>query len=146
MPMIRSAAPPLISRDPIDLARLVAAVEAPEAGGIATFTGLVRNHHQGRGVSRLEYSAYESMAEQEMRTILSEAESRWAVKVVATHRLGTLEVGDVAVAVAAAGAHRAEAFEACRHVIEELKRRVPVWKREQYADGSEAWVEAREAQ
>ena len=144
--MIRSAAPPLISRDPIDLARLVAAVEAPEAGGIATFTGLVRNHHQGRGVSRLEYSAYESMAEQEMRTILSEAESRWAVKVVATHRLGTLEVGDVAVAVAAAGAHRAEAFEACRHVIEELKRRVPVWKREQYADGSEAWVEPREAQ
>ena len=142
--MPHAAPPPLVSREPIDLARLVAAVEAPEFGGIVTFTGLVRDHHQGRAVSGLEYSAYEAMAEQEMRAILSEAESRWAVKVAATHRIGELTIGDVAVAVAAASAHRAPAFEACRYVIEELKRRVPIWKRERYSDGSEAWVEPGE--
>lgn len=136
---------PLVSREPIDIARLVAQVEAPECGGIATFTGLVRDHHQGRAVSGLEYSAYEAMAEEEMRAILAEAGSRWPVRVVATHRLGALAIGEVAVAVAAASAHRAAAFEACRYVIEELKHRVPIWKRERYADGSEAWVEPREA-
>lgn len=140
---VRIGAPPLISRDPLDLSRLVAAVEAPEIGGIATFTGLVRNHHQGKGVEGLEYSAYEPMAEQEMRAILSEAEARWTVKLVATHRLGALSIGEVAVAVAAAGAHRGEAFDACRYVIEELKRRVPIWKRERYTDGTEAWVAPR---
>jgi len=140
---IRVETPPLISREPVDLPRLVAAVGAPEIGGIATFTGLVRNHHQGRAVEGLEYSAYEPMAEQEMRTILSEAETRWAVKLAATHRVGALSIGDVAVAIAAAGAHRGEAFDACRYVIEEVKRRVPIWKRERYVDGTEAWVEPK---
>jgi molybdopterin synthase catalytic subunit len=134
-------APPLISRDPVDLSRLVAAVEAPEIGGVATFTGLVRNHHQGRGVIGLEYSAYEPMAEQEMRAILAEAGTRWAVRLAATHRVGALSIGEVAVAIAAAGAHRGEAFDACRYVIEEVKRRVPIWKRERYTDGTEAWVD-----
>jgi molybdopterin synthase catalytic subunit len=138
---VRVGAAPLLSRDPVDLSRLVSAVEAPEIGGIATFTGLVRNHHEGRGVEGLEYSAYEPMAEQEMRAILSEAEARWAVKLAATHRLGALSIGDVAVAIAAAGSHRGEAFDACRYAIEEIKRRVPIWKRERYTDGSEAWVE-----
>jgi len=140
---IRVETPPLISREPVDLPRLLAAVESPEIGGIATFTGLVRNHHQGRGVEGLEYSAYEPMAEQELRAILSEAEARWAVKLAATHRIGALSIGDVAVAIAAAGAHRGEAFEACRYVIEEVKRRVPIWKRERYVDGTEAWVEPK---
>jgi len=140
---IRVETPPLISREPVDLPRLLAAVESPEIGGIATFTGLVRNHHQGRGVEGLEYSAYEPMAEQELRAILSEAEARWAVKLAATHRIGALSIGDVAVAIAAAGAHRGEAFDACRYVIEEVKRRVPIWKRERYVDGTEAWVEPK---
>jgi molybdopterin synthase catalytic subunit len=85
------------------------------------------------------------MAEREIRAILEEAESRWPVRVAACHRLGGLGIGDVAVAVAAGSAHRAEAFEACRYVIEEIKYRVPIWKRERYADGSEAWVEPKDA-
>lgn len=133
--------PPLISRDPIDLGRLIATVEGAAHGAVATFTGLVRDHHEGRSVSGLEYSAYEGMAEREMQAILGEAEARWPVRLAACHRLGALEIGEVAVAVAAGGAHRTEAFEACRYAIEEIKRRVPIWKRERYADGSASWVE-----
>lgn len=130
-----------LRRTPLDLAGLVAAVSSPERGGIATFLGLVRNHHAGRAVTRLQYSAYEPMAIAEGERILEEASARWPVALAAHHRLGDLMIGDAAVAVAAAGAHRAEAFEACRYVIEELKRRVPVWKREHYADGSVVWVD-----
>jgi molybdopterin synthase catalytic subunit len=108
---------------------------------VVSFTGLVRNHHAGRAVIRLEYSAYEPMAEAECAHIVTEAESRWPVRVAVEHRLGTLEIGDTAVAVVAAGAHRADAFEACRYVIDAIKSRVPVWKREYYADGSVAWVD-----
>jgi len=131
----------LLTRTPIDLGRLVEVVSAPDRGGVATFLGLVRNHHGGRQVLRLEYSAYESMAEAEAARILAEAESRWPVRVGLTHRLGELAIGDAAVAVAAAGPHRAEAFDACRYVIEELKVRVPIWKKEHYADGSVLWVD-----
>ncbi len=80
------------------------------------------------------------MAEAECGRVVAEAETRWPVKVALQHRLGTLKVGDVAVAVVVAGAHREEAFAACRHVIEELKRRVPIWKREHFADGEVGWV------
>jgi len=127
----------------LDLAALVRQVAGPGRGGIATFLGLVRDHHDGRGVVRLEYSAYGPMAETECAAIVAEAEGRWPVTVAVRHRLGTLEVGQAAVAVAAAGAHRAEAFEACRYVIEELKARVPIWKKEHFADGEVAWVEPR---
>jgi molybdopterin synthase catalytic subunit len=82
------------------------------------------------------------MAEAECARIVAEAQERWDVVVAVRHRLGRLEIGDAAVAVAAAAAHRDEAFQACRHVIEELKRRVPIWKREYYADGTVEWVEA----
>ena len=129
-----------LSRDPVDLAALIAVVESPERGGIACFVGTVRNHHGGREVLRLEYSAYEPMVEAECRRIVAEAESRWNVAVSVHHRIGRLEVGDAAVAVVAASAHRDEAFIACRHVIEELKRRVPIWKREYFADGTVEWV------
>lgn len=131
----------LLTRAPLDLSRLVALVSAPDRGGIATFLGLVRNHHGGRQVLRLEYSAYEPMAEAEAARIIAEAESRWPVKVALEHRLGDLAIGDAAVAVAAAGSHRAESFDACRYVIEELKVRVPIWKKEHYADGSVVWVD-----
>jgi molybdopterin synthase catalytic subunit len=116
-------------------------VSEPSRGGIATFLGLVRDHHAGRAVLRLEYSAYESMAEAESARIVAEAESRWPARVAMLHRLGDLAIGDVAVGVAVASAHRAQAFEACRFVVEELKHKVPIWKKEFYADGTIAWVD-----
>ena len=130
-----------VTADPIDLTALIAAVGSPERGGIASFLGVVRNHHEGREVLELDYSAYGGMAEAECARIVAEAEGRWRVAVGLRHRVGTLAVGDVAVAVAAASAHRDEAFAACRYVIEEVKRRVPIWKRERYADGTVVWVD-----
>ena len=94
---------------------------------------------------RLDYSAYHEMAEAECARVVAEAEARWPVRVALQHRIGTLEVGEAAVVVVAAGAHRDEAFAACRHVIEELKRRVPIWKREHFADGQVDWVGAADA-
>jgi molybdopterin synthase catalytic subunit len=90
----------------------------------------------------LDYSAYPEMAEAECERVVAEVEGRWPVTVALQHRVGTLEVGEAAVAVVAAGAHRDEAFAACRQVIEELKRRVPIWKREYFADGQVDWVGA----
>ena len=130
-----------LSHDALNPEGLMAEVSAPERGGTVTFVGLVRNHHGGRQVRSLTYSAYEPMAESVCAEILAEAESRWPVRIALRHRLGALEIGEVAVAIAVAGDHRDEAFEACRYLIEELKRRVPIWKRETYADGSEAWVD-----
>jgi molybdopterin synthase catalytic subunit len=96
-------------------------------------------------VQELEYVAYEPMAESIAAEIVSEAEGRWPVTVALRHRLGRLALGDVAVAIVAVGDHRDEAFAACRYVIEEVKRRVPIWKREKYADGTEAWVDPTRA-
>jgi molybdopterin synthase catalytic subunit len=127
--------------DPIDLGALLALVQSPERGGVASFLGTVRNYHHGRDVLRLEYSAYGPMAEAECERIVAEAESRWDVAVALRHRVGGLEIGDTAVAIAAASAHRDEAFLACRYVIEEVKRRLPIWKREVYADGFVEWVD-----
>ncbi len=131
----------LLTGEPLDLGALVAEVVGPDRGAVVTFLGLVRDRHEGRGVLRLRYSAYPDMAEAEATVILGEAARRWPVQLAARHRTGMLEVGEAAVAVAVAGAHRGEAFEACRYVIEELKRRVPIWKQEYYADGSVGWVE-----
>jgi molybdopterin synthase catalytic subunit len=125
----------------IDPAALVRAVQSPERGGVVSFAGIVRNHHAGREVVRLEYSAYLPMAEAECARIVAEAEARWPVAVALAHRIGTIEIGENAVIVAAAAAHRGDAFDACRHVIDEVKSRVPIWKREYYADGSVAWVD-----
>lgn len=130
-----------VTSEPIDQTALLASVQAPERGGVASFLGLVRNHHEGRPVLRLEYSAYGEMAEAECGRIVAEAEARWRVAVALRHRVGSLAIGDTAVAVVAASAHREEAFAACRYVIEEVKRRVPVWKREFHADGTVAWVD-----
>jgi len=136
---------PYLTSSPIELAALLAAVQSPERGALASFLGLVRNHQDGRRVLRLEYSAYGPMAEAVFQEIALEAESRWDVAVALQHRVGSLTVGDTAVAVVAASAHREEAFLACRYVIEEVKRRVPVWKREYYADGSVTWVGSGDA-
>jgi molybdopterin synthase catalytic subunit len=132
---------PFLTGEPVDLPVLLAAVESPEHGGVASFVGLVRNHHGGREVLQLDYSAYAPMAEAECARIVAEARSRWPVTVALAHRIGQLKIGDVAVAVAAAGAHRDAAFAACRFVIEEVKQRVPIWKCEHYADGTVAWVD-----
>jgi len=129
-----------LTESPLDLNRLIARVHAADHGGIASFLGVVRSHQGGRTVMRLTYSAYPEMAEAECARIVAEAETRWPVQVALEHRLGTLDIGETAVAVVAAGAHREEAFAACRHVIEELKSRVPIWKREQFADGGLDWV------
>ena len=131
-----------LSEHPLDPAELMARLRNPEHGGIASFVGVVRSSHQGRDVVRLEYSAYHDMAEAECARVVHETETRWPVQVALAHRVGTLEVGEAAVVVVAAGAHRDEAFAACRHVIEELKRRVPIWKREHFADGGVDWVGA----
>ena len=131
-----------LSSDPLDIATLVTRVRAPDRGAVTSFLGLVRDHDAGRMVTRLEYSAYPPMAEAECARIVAEAEARWPVRVAVEHRIGTLQIGDAAVAIAAAAAHRDEAFAACRFVIEEVKRRVPIWKKEFYADGTVEWVGA----
>jgi molybdopterin synthase catalytic subunit len=131
-----------LSPAPIDLATLISRIESPAHGGVASFLGQVRDHHGRRTVRRLEYSSYGPMAEEECARIVAEAEARWPVRVALAHRVGALEIGDTAVAVAAAGAHRDEAFAACRFVIEEVKRRVPIWKKEFYQDGAVEWVGA----
>ncbi|HEX2218811.1 MAG TPA: molybdenum cofactor biosynthesis protein MoaE [Gemmatimonadales bacterium] len=131
-----------LTSTPLDLAALVRRVESAERGAVTSFLGLVRDHHGGRKVTRLEYSAYGPMAEEECARIVLETEARWPVRIALEHRTGPLEIGEPAVAIAAAAAHREEAFAACRHVIEEVKRRVPIWKKEFYADGDVEWVGA----
>jgi molybdopterin synthase catalytic subunit len=130
-----------LSTQPVDLESLHRSVQSPARGGVASFVGIVRDHHAGRRVVRLEYSAYGPMAEAECGRIVAHAESRWSVAVRLRHRVGALEVGDLALVVIAASAHREEAFAACRYVVEEVKRRVPVWKHEFYADGGVEWVD-----
>ena len=127
---------------PIRLDPLIDQVRAPDRGGIAIFLGLVRDHHHGKGVLGLDYSAYAPMAEKVTEELIAEARGLWpAAQVAVQHRVGALTIGDTAVAVVAASAHRAEAFDACRYVIEELKKRVPVWKKEFFVDGTVEWVD-----
>ncbi len=130
-----------LSRDPVEVAELITAVQSARDGAIATFLGVIRDHHDGKSVTELEYTGYEPMAQTVAAAVVAEAESRWPVRVGLRHRLGRLVIGDVAVAVVVAGAHRDEAFAACRFVVDEVKRRVPIWKRERYPDGTEAWVD-----
>lgn len=128
---------------PIDVEALVAEVARHSNGASVLFLGTVRDVNDGRNVSGIEYTAYRSMAELELRRIAEEAAERYdTVDIVSEHRLGVLELGDVSVAIAVAHPHRASAFDAARFVIEELKRRVPIWKLEQYVDGTREWVEA----
>jgi molybdopterin synthase catalytic subunit len=129
-------------RAPIDVSALLATVVAPGCGASSLFLGTVRDVNAGRAVSGIDYSAYDAMAEGELRRIASEAAGRYGTEHIAVeHRLGTLAIGDVSVAIAVAHPHRAPAMEACRFIIEELKRRVPIWKREHYRDGTREWVD-----
>lgn len=130
-----------LTSDPIDVGAVLASVQSADRGGVAAFLGVVRDHHGGRRVLRLQYSAYVPMAEAECARITAETESRWPVCVALRHRLGSLEVGEAALVAVAGSAHREGAFAACRHLVEEVKRRVPIWKQEFYADGSMEWVD-----
>lgn len=127
-------------RDPIEAQRVGDFVRRPEAGGVVVFTGEVRDETDGRPVVRLEYEAYEEMALEKLVETGERAEEEWPeVEVAIHHRLGHLEVGETAVAVAAASPHRGPAFEACRFAIDRLKDQVPIWKKEVGPDG-ESWV------
>lgn len=130
-----------LTRQPIDRDRLLDSVESDAAGAIATFVGTVRDHHAGRAVRSLAYEAYEEMALGSLRSIADEAARRWPLHGVAlSHRLGPVPVGEASVMVAVSSAHRAAAFDACRFAIERIKADVPIWKREEFADGTSAWV------
>jgi molybdopterin synthase catalytic subunit/molybdopterin converting factor small subunit len=132
-----------LSDGPIDVGKVVARVSGPGMGGIVTFIGAVRNRARGRDIRHLEYESYPEMAEREMERIAAAATERWpGSRVAIAHRAGHLEVGDIAVVVAAAAPHRAEAFEACRYAIDTLKECVPIWKKEVATDG-EYWVDDR---
>lgn len=131
---------------PIDVAALHAEVAASGVGAVSAFVGTVRDHNAGRPVTGIEYSAYDAMATRELEAIAHETAAAHAgLRLVVEHRLGTLTIGDASVAIVAAHAHRAPAMDACRRVIEELKRRVPIWKREHYVDGTREWVHASSA-
>ena len=135
-----------ITDAPLDAARLLAEVARAANGATVAFVGTVREVNDGRPVTGIDYSAYREMAERELDAIVRETAARFGTPdVVAEHRLGTLGLGEASVVVAAAHPHRAPAFDACRHVIEEIKRRVPVWKREHYADGTREWVDPTRA-
>jgi molybdopterin synthase catalytic subunit len=133
-----------ITSEPLDgeaIRALEAALTYPGAGGVVTFAGVVRDNARGKRVRSLEYDAYPEMAEREMRAIAGEVAQRWPESTLAmVHRVGPLAIGEVSVVIVAACPHRAEAFAACRYAIDELKSRVPIWKKEFYEDG-EAWVE-----
>lgn len=122
--------------EPMTLAR-------PDAGGYVSFVGRVRNHHVGKAVEGLDYEAFDAMALAEGEKVVREAIERFGVlEARCIHRIGSLNVGDVAIAIEVAAGHRREAFRACEFIIDDVKRRVPIWKRERYADGVEEWVHA----
>ena len=130
-----------LSDRPLVEGEVIARVTGPDAGGVVTFVGNVRDHARGRSIRYLEYEAYPEMAEREMQKIADEAGKRWpGARVAIAHRTGHLEIGEAAVVIAAAAPHRAEAFEACRFAIDTLKRTVPIWKKEVSTDG-EYWVD-----
>lgn len=132
-----------VTAEPIvGIADLMARVRADSDGAILLFTGVVRDHHQGRSVTELSYEAYEEMAASALRRICKEVCGRFEIGDVAVvHRVGRLEIGEISVAIAVAAPHRDPAYKASREIIERLKREVPIWKKERYADGGESWVE-----
>jgi molybdopterin synthase catalytic subunit len=131
-----------LTRSPLRIDALLAEAASPTHGGTCVFLGTVRSGPEEGGVTAIEYSAYEEMVEAEFGRLLADAGERWPeARIAVRHRLGTIPVGEASIAIAAAAPHRAQAFEVCRFVIEEVKRRIPVWKKELRLDGREIWVE-----
>ncbi|MCC5793811.1 MAG: molybdenum cofactor biosynthesis protein MoaE [Chromatiales bacterium] len=134
------------SHVPLELDELRSLLADPVSGAYAQFEGWVRNHNEGQPVLRLDYQAYEALGVKEGERIIAEACERWPVRqVYCVHRLGELSIGDIAVWVGASAAHRDAAFAACRYVIDEVKDRVPIWKKEHYADGASGWINCQKA-
>ena len=130
------------TREAISPQALLGEVAAPTCGATCLFLGTVRDGPEDGGVTAIEYTAYETMVAAELDRILAEARRQWpAARLSVRHRLGLVATEEASVGIAAAAPHRAEAFAACRYVIEEVKRRVPVWKKELRADGSALWVD-----
>ena len=128
---------------PIDTSALLQEVSGPHVGATILFVGTVRDFNEGRPVTGIEYSTYRSMAERELKSIVDEASQRFATHSIAVeHRVGELGIGDASVAIAVAHERRGQAYDASRYIIEELKRRLPVWKLELYVDGTRDWVHA----
>lgn len=125
---------------PLSVDEVQAAVADPAAGGVALFLGAVRDHDDGRGVTRLAYSAHPSAAAELRKVAEKVAASFNVIALAAVHRVGELDVGDLAVVTAVACAHRGEAFEACRSLIDELKQTVPIWKQQWFTGGDSEWV------
>ena len=131
-----------LTRDPIVVSTLIAEVAAPQCGGTCVFLGTVRDAPRDGGVTGIEYSAYEAMAVAEFDRLLAEARKRWPeTRLAVRHRLGLVPTEEASIGIAAAAPHRTAAFEACRYVIEEVKKRLPIWKKELRADGTALWVD-----
>lgn len=130
-----------ITAEPIGADTVLDCVAAPEHGAALIFLGIVRNHNEGRAVHGVHYEAYREMAERVLGDIVREAAAKVGdARVAAVHRVGELAVGEASIAIAVATPHRAEAFEACRYVIEEVKQRLAVWKQERYVSGDSEWL------
>lgn len=131
-----------LTHAPLDTPALAAALRRPDCGAVLTFEGTTRDHHDGRRVTRLAYEAYEPMALRELESLERESCERFAIVACAiAHRLGEVPPTEASVVVVVASHHRGPAFDACRWVMDELKRRVPIWKKERYDDGGAEWVE-----
>jgi molybdopterin synthase catalytic subunit len=130
-----------VRADPLSVDEAIAFVAEPGAGGTCVFLGTVRDRSDAGGVTGLEYEAWNELATARLEELVDELFERWTiVKVAVLHRTGTLAVGEASVVIAVSAAHRAEAFEACRHAIERLKRDVPIWKKETLVEGDAHWV------
>jgi molybdopterin synthase catalytic subunit len=134
-----------VTADPLDIEALTGAVSAPDCGAIATFIGIVRDHNADRRVLWLTYEAYEPLARRALAQIGDEAAAQWpSLRLGIHHRVGRLAIGDASVVIAAASAHRTDAFAACRYAIERLKQIVPIWKHEHF-EGGDVWIEGATA-
>jgi molybdopterin synthase catalytic subunit len=130
-----------LQETPLDAQRLQESLRRPTCGGYVAFEGTVRDHNEGRTVRRLEYEAFAPLALREGERILAEACERFGVEqAYCAHRVGALEIGELAVWVGVGASHRGEAFDACRYIIDHIKHRVPIWKKEYYVDGDSGWV------
>lgn len=132
----------VISADPLDVAELAGGIGSPASGASVVFTGTARDHAPGKtGVTHLDYEAYPEQVEAKIAEVVADARERWPVlHVTVAHRTGRVDVGDPSVVVAVSSAHRGDAFEAARYIIDELKERAPIWKKEHWSGGAE-WIE-----
>ena len=134
-----------VTPSPLDVSGTAAAVSSSGCGAVATFVGLVRDHNAGRRVLYLDYECYEPLAIKAFERIGAEAREQWpAIRLAIVHRVGTLQIGEASVAIAAASPHRADAFAACRYAIERIKQIAPIWKRE-YFEGGDVWIDGATA-